>query len=134
MDQNNYYPQQDPAQQPQYPQQPQQPQYPQYQQPYQPQYQQPYSAAPVSAQPNLLVFGILSLALCYIVGIILGAIGRKKGNAYIAQGGTLTGASKVGYILCKVGFIVSIVATVFITIYIIVIAAALGSHSYYYYY
>lgn len=130
MDQNNYYPQQDPAQQPQYPQQPQ------YQQQayQQPQYQQPYSTTALSPQPNLLVFGILSLALCYIVGIILGAIGRKKGNAYIAQGGTLTGASKVGYILCKVGFIVSIVATVFITIYIIVIAAALGSHSYYYYY
>ena len=43
---------------------------------YQPaQYQQP--AAP---QPNILVFGILSLVFSSIVGIILGAIGRKKGK------------------------------------------------------
>ena len=127
---NNYYPQQDPAPQPQY----QQPQYPQYQQPYQPQYQQPYAAAPVSAQPNLLVFGILSLVFSIVVGIILGLSGRKKGNAYIAQGGTLTGASKVGYILCKVGFILSIIATVFFIIYIIIIIAAASSGAYYYYY
>ena len=100
----------------------QQPQYqqPQYQQPVyqQPVYQQPVyqQTATVGAQPNLLVFGILSIVLYYIVGIILGAIGRRKGNAYMDQGGQLTGASKVGFILCKVGMILSIVLTVFFTI------------------
>ena len=88
-------------------------------------YQQPVQQ-PVSAQPNLLVFGILSLVFSSIVGIILGAIGRKKGKAYIAQGGELTGASKVGFILCKVGIILGIVATIVIIIYAI-IAAVTGA-------
>ena len=115
----------DPYNPQQYPQQYQQ-QYPQYQQPYPqyqqayPQYQQRYQPGP---QPNLLVYGILSLAITIIAGIILGAIGRSKGNAYIAAGGTLTGASKVGYIFCKIGFIVSIVATAIWTIYMIVALA-----------
>ena len=81
--------------------------------------------APVQQQPNLLVFGILSLALGGIVGIILGSIGRKKGNQYIFQGGNLTGQAKVGYILSKAGIIVSIISLVVIVIYIIV-AAGLG--------
>ncbi|MBQ7474465.1 MAG: hypothetical protein IJS78_00940 [Clostridia bacterium] len=93
-------------------------QQPQYQQP---QYQQPQQA--VGPQPNLLVFGILAIALNFIVGIILGAIGRSKGKKYIAQGGQLTGASKVGYILCLVGIIVTIVATVIYIIYGIILAA-----------
>lgn len=73
-------------------------------------------------QPNTLVLGILSLVLGSIVGIILGAIGRKKGNEFIAQGGTLTGASKVGFILSKLGVIFGIIELVFIVIYIILIA------------
>ena len=96
------------------------PQYPQYNQ----QYAQPYQQ--IAPQPNLLVFGILSLVFTSIVGIILGAIGRKKGKAYIAQGGTLTGASKVGYILSLVGLILGIVVTV---IYVIAFAAGLASNS-----
>ena len=106
-------------------------QQPQYQQP---QYQQPQQA--VGPQPNLLVFGILAIALNFIVGIILGAIGRSKGKKYIAQGGQLTGASKVGFILCKVGLILSIIATVFFVIYMIAIGAGLAtykSYSSYYY-
>ncbi len=91
----------------------------------QPQYQQPvYNAAP---QPNLLVFGILSLVFEVILGIIFGAIGRSKGKAYIAQGGQLTGASKVGFILSKVGMILSIVCTIVFFIYLIVIIAAGGA-------
>ena len=78
-------------------------------------------------QPNLLVFGILSLVFSTIPGIILGSIGRKKGNEYIAMGGTLTGAAKVGYILSKVGFILGIIGTIFLVIYIIVIAAGAAS-------
>lgn len=117
-----------------------QPQQPQYQQPayQQPVYQQPVyqPTANVGAQPNLLVFGILSLVFSVVVGIILGAIGRSKGKAYIAQGGQLTGASKVGFILCKVGLILSIIATVFFVIYMIAIGAGLAtykSYSSYYY-
>ena len=91
-------------------------------------YQQPVQQT--SAQPNLLVFGILSLVFSTIIGIILGAIGRKKGKAYIAQGGQLTGASKVGFILSKVGIILGIIATISLVIYIIIMAvggAALNS-------
>ena len=85
-------------------------------------YQQPVQQT--SAQPNLLVFGILSLVFSSIVGIILGAIGRKKGKEYIAQGGELTGASKVGFILSKVGIILGIVATIVIIIYAIIAAVS----------
>ena len=95
------------------------PQYQQYQQ-YQPYGQPRYNVPP---QPNTLVFGILSLVFGSIVGIILGSIGRKKGKAYIAQGGQLTGASKVGFILCKVGLILSILAIVGAVIYTIVLIA-----------
>ncbi|MBQ2062190.1 MAG: hypothetical protein II458_05890 [Oscillospiraceae bacterium] len=83
-------------------------------------------------QPNLLVFGILSLVLEWIPGIILGAIGRKKGNEYIAQGGTLTGAAKVGYILSKVGFVLGIIGTIFVVIYIILIVAGVASGAFNY--
>ena len=120
-----------------------QPQYqqPVYQQPVyqQPVYQQPVyqQAANVGAQPNLLVFGILSLIFEVIVGIILGAVGRSKGKAYIAQGGQLTGASKVGFILCKIGLIFSIIATVCFVIYMILLiagAVTFNTYSSYYYY
>ncbi|MBR3423506.1 MAG: zinc ribbon domain-containing protein [Clostridia bacterium] len=109
-----------------------QPQQPQYQQPV---YQQPVyqQAANVGPQPNLLVFGILSLVFDVIVGIILGAIGRSKGKAYIAQGGQLTGASKVGFILCKVGLILSIIATVAFVIWLIVLIAGGAATVRYYY-
>lgn len=81
-------------------------------------------------QPNILVFGILSLVFSSIVGIILGCIGRKKGNEYIARGGTLTGASKTGYILSQVGIVLGIISTIILVIYIIFIAATLSSLKY----
>ena len=128
-----------PQPQPQY----QQPAQPQYQQPAQPQYQQPVYqqpyVQPAAAQPNILVLGILSLVFLggfftSIVAMILGIVGRKKGNAYIAQGGQLTGASKVGFILSKLGMIFGIIETVGVVVYIIVIiiAAATGSAIHYY--
>ena len=78
-------------------------------------------------QPNTLTFGILSLVFCGILGIIFGAIGRKKGKEFIAQGGELAGAAKVGFILSKVGVILGIIATIVIAIYLIVIIAAAAS-------
>ncbi len=92
----------------------------------QPQYQPVQQ--PSAGQPATLPFGIVSLILSCtlyggIVGLILAIIGRKKGKAYIAQGGELTGASKVGFILCKVGLILSIVAIVVAIIYTIVLIA-----------
>lgn len=75
-------------------------------------------------QPNTLTFGILSLVFSVVLGIIFGAIGRKKGKEFVAQGGELTGASKVGFILSKVGLILSILSTIFFVIYMIVIIAA----------
>lgn len=73
-------------------------------------------------QPNILVFGILSLVLGPLFAIIFGSIGRKKGKAFVAEGGTLTGASKVGFILSKVGLILGIIGMVFVVLYIVLIA------------
>ena len=83
-------------------------------------------------QPNTLVFGILSLVLGPVLAIIFGAIGKKKGKEFIAQGGELVGASKVGVILSKIGFILGIIGTIFMVIYIILIAvgAANGAFNY----
>ena len=95
----------------------------------QPRYQEPVyqQVANVGAQPNLLVFGILSIVFDWIfVGIILAAVGRSKGKAYVAQGGQLTGASKVGFILCKVGLILSIIGTIGFAISLIVYIAVLA--------
>lgn len=80
-------------------------------------------------QPNTLTFGILSLVFSAVLGIIFGAIGKKKGNEFIAQGGTLTGASKVGYILSKIGFILAIISTIICVIYIILIIAGVATVS-----
>ena len=83
-------------------------------------------------QPNTLVFGILSLALGPILAIIFGAIGKKKAKEFVAQGGELVGASKVGFILSKIGFILGIIGTIFLVIYIILIAAGVASGAFNY--
>ena len=88
---------------------------------------------PAVQQPNLLVFGILSLVLGPLFAIIFGAIGRSKGKAFIREGGTLTGGSKVGYILSLVGLIIGIIAMVVIVIMAIVLiagGASLSTYSY----
>ena len=93
-------------------------------------YQQPVQQ-PAAAQPSILPFGIVSLILAVsayggIVGLILAIIGRKKGKAYIAQGGTLEGQAKTGFGLCKAGLILSIIgiicAVIFTIIYAVLIA------------
>lgn len=78
-------------------------------------------------QPNTLTFGIVGLILGSLFGIILGAIGKKKGNEYIAQGGTLTGASKVGFILSKLALIFGIITLV---CYAIIIVACIVSEDF----
>ena len=77
-------------------------------------------------QPNTLVFGILSLVLGPVLAIIFGAIGRKKGKEFLAQGGELVGASKVGFILSKIGFILGIICTILLVIIIIVYSVVLS--------
>ena len=75
-------------------------------------------------QPNTLVFGILGLVLGSILGIILGAIGKKKGKEFVDQGGELAGASKVGYILSKIAFILGIIGLIcYVIIFVAVIAS-----------
>ncbi|MBQ9415129.1 MAG: hypothetical protein IJU16_08415, partial [Clostridia bacterium] len=64
-----------------------------------PQFNSQYSQPSYLPQPNTLVFGILSIVFSGILGLIFAIVGRNKGKAFIAQGGTLTGASKVGFIL-----------------------------------
>lgn len=80
-------------------------------------------------QPNTLTFGILSLVFSAVLGIIFGAIGKKKAKEFMAQGGELTGASKVGFILSKVGFILSIISTIFFVLYIILIVAGVMAYN-----
>ena len=118
----------------------------QQEQPQQPQQpQQPvYTAAPAAQAPEgkpILILGILSLALNsipyvgWIAGLICAIICAKKVKAYLAAGGQLTGAAKVGKILGTVGLIVSIVmAVVWFIVIIVAIVAAVGaaaSSSYY---
>ena len=94
------------------------------------------TSAPAANPTPVLVMGIIAIATCAygILGIIFGAIGKKKAKAYLAETGSLTGAAKVGSILAKVGLIVGIVMTVVWLIYIIiaVAAGAAGAFSYTY--
>ena len=88
------------------------------------------NTAPVSVPApdnTTLVYGILSLALGGIFGIIFGAMAKSKCAAYLAQGGTLEGTAKVGYILGKVGFILGIVSTIVLSIYLLIYFVAIGS-------
>ena len=107
----------------------------------QPQPQPVYTAEPAVQAPEgkpRLILGILSLALNsipyvgWIGGLICAILCAKKVKAYLAAGGQLTGAAKVGKILGTVGLIVSIVCAVIYAIAIIVaiIGAIAGSISY----
>lgn len=118
------YQQPQPAYQP-----PQQPAYQPAAQPQQPVYQQTVYQnnvyqQPAGPQPSTLAFGILSLIFCGggLLGLIFGAIGRGRGKRYP---GTLTGASKAGYILSTIGMIVGIIMTIFWVVYLGIIIVGL---------
>lgn len=100
-----------------------------------------YNAAPVSTIPYnttpILVFGIIALSFACtfyfsFVGIIFGIITKSKVNAYLAQGGVLSGKAKVGSILGKVGLILGIVLTAIAIVVLIITIIAASSYSYYY--
>lgn len=100
-----------------------------------------YNAAPVNTIPYnttpILVFGIIALAFAcsfYVsfVGIIFGVITKSKVNAYLAQGGVLSGKAKVGSILGKVGLILGIVLTAIAIVVLIIAIIAASTVSYYY--
>ena len=74
---------------------------------------------------NVLTMGILALAFMGsgILGIIFGAIGKNKAKAYVDYYGETTGQVKAGSIMSKIGFIVGIIMTVILVLYIILVAA-----------
>lgn len=114
------------------------PQQPAYEQPQQPAYQQPVYTQPQPsygyvAEPNTLPLGIVSLCLSCapigsIVGIILGAKGKNQAAQYEAAGNVLSGKTKVGGILSKVGMILSIAMTAFWSVYFFIIMVAAMSY------
>ncbi len=86
----------------------------------------------MNVQPSqVLTMGILSLVFCGsgILGIIFGALGKKKAKAYVAENGGTVGQVKAGSIMSNIGFIIGIVMTVIWVIYIIVAIAAVASMS-----
>lgn len=93
--------------------------------------QQPYYAAPAqNAAPvmqgnpvQVLVFGILGLALSElgIVGLIFSIIALKKANTYIATYGNISNQVRIARRLAIAGLIVSIVMIVFWILYIALI-------------
>ena len=85
-------------------------------------YNQP--AAPQGNPTNVLVFGILSLALSElgIVGLIFSIIGLKKANNYIATYGNISNQVRIGRRLAIAGLVVSIIFTI---IYVLIFVAAI---------
>ncbi|MEE1105941.1 MAG: hypothetical protein UH083_08270 [Ruminococcus sp.] len=90
-------------------------------------YNQP--AAPQGNPTNVLVFGILGLALSGlgIVGLIFSIIGLKKANNYIATYGNISNQVRIGRRLAIAGMIVSIIMTVIWVLYIVIIVVAVAS-------
>lgn len=71
---------------------------------------------------QVLTFGILAAALGNIFGvpgIVLGIIGRKKAKIFAAHYGFLSGQAKTGNILALIGFIVGIVVTALLSIWML---------------
>ena len=122
-------------QQPQYQQQYQQPQY--YGQPYQETYTSNYGTAPKASDSEkndkgrtAMILAIIGAWLGAVPGIILCAIAGGKVKAWEEQYGPATGMAKAAKIIAKVGLILSIISTVVLVLYFILIiagAATLGS-------
>ncbi len=74
----------------------------------------------IGPQPNLLLTGILGLALNSVFAIVFGALGRKMGREYVAKGGRLTGSAKVGFVFCKVALILGIVSTALLALSLLI--------------
>ena len=89
-------------------------------------YNQP--AAPQGNPTNVLVFGIIGLALSTmgIVGLIFSIIALKKANNYIATYGDISNQVRIGRRLAIAGLIVIIIFTIFWLIYIIGIIGVIG--------
>ncbi len=66
-----------------------------------------------------MILGIISLAVGGIAGIILGAIGLKKSNQYVATRIRAHGMALAGRILSRLGLIFGIVSAVIIFIYVV---------------
>lgn len=66
---------------------------------------------------SALRFGILSLALGWIFGIIFGIMAKNRANDYLYYEGNLSGKARTGHILGTVGFIVGIVQSVLLLFY-----------------
>ena len=81
-----------------------------------------------SAASGILTMGILGIIFCQLfLGIIFSAIGKKRAAAYELAYGVLSGKAKVGFIMSKVSFIVSIVFTIFWALYIIMIVGIMSA-------
>lgn len=95
---------------------------------------QPAAGVKTVTPSSVMVWGILGLAFSELglLGLIFSIIGRKKAKTFLLENGQLFGQAKVGGILSKVGLIVSIIMMVFWVIYIILIAAAVGTAVTYY--
>ena len=86
---------------------------------------------------SILTQGILSLVFmstfCLsFLGIIFGAIGKGRANAYIARYGETEGKATVGKHLSTAGLITSIIVTAIAFLYVIVLLAIGESLLYYY--
>ena len=85
-------------------------------------YNQP--AAPQGNPTNVLVFGIIGLALSTmgVVGLIFSIIALKKANNYIATYGDIANQVRIGRRLAIAGLVVSIIFTI---IYVLIFVAAI---------
>lgn len=74
----------------------------------------PENAEERNARTPILVWGIISAALCQtpVAGIIVSLIARSKVKKHKAKYGNCNGTAMIGEILSLVGLIVSIVSTV----------------------
>lgn len=85
---------------------------------------------------QVLVFGILSLALCEsaILGLIFGILARNNAKAFKAATTEISSQVNTGEKLGTVGMILSIIAIVFWVIFaiiMIIVAVAAKSQGYY---